>query len=151
MVGDLTPTRDFNFVADTARGFLALAEAGSEIDGMEINIATGTEISMAETLDLIAELMDADVTYTVDPQRLRPGKSEVFRLCGDNTLITSLTGWKPEYTLAAGLEETIRWFTKKKTSQDTNQGYTTNDKNKRKHRHNVPWRSTACGHGQAVP
>ncbi len=68
---------------------------------------------MAETLDLIAELMDADVTYTVDPQRLRPGKSEVFRLCGDNTLITSLTGWKPEYTLAAGLEETIRWFTKK--------------------------------------
>ncbi len=113
MVGDLTPTRDFNFVADTARGFLALAEAGSEIDGMEINIATGTEISMAETLDLIAELMDADVTYTVDPQRLRPGKSEVFRLCGDNTLITSLTGWKPEYTLAAGLEETIRWFTKK--------------------------------------
>lgn len=111
MVGDLTPTRDFNFVADTARGFIALAQGGNEVLGKEINIATGTEISMKDTLETIARLMGSDVEYVVDPARLRPGKSEVFRLCGDNTLIKSLTDWKPEYTLEQGLQETINWFT----------------------------------------
>ena len=108
-VGDLTPTRDFNYVADTAAGFIALAEAPG-IEGKEINIATGTEVSMKETLETIARLMDADVTFVTDPQRLRPSKSEVFRLCGDNTLITSLTDWRPAHTLEEGLRKTIRWF-----------------------------------------
>lgn len=110
-VGDLTPTRDFNYVKDTCRGFLALARAEG-IEGRNINIATGTEVSMADTLDTIARLMEADVNYVVDPERLRPSKSEVFRLCGDNTLITSLTDWRPRFTLADGLKETIAWFTK---------------------------------------
>lgn len=66
---------------------------------MDINIATGTEVSMEHTLNTIARLMDSDVEYVVDPQRLRPGKSEVFRLCGDNTLITTLTPWRPEVSL----------------------------------------------------
>lgn len=109
-VGDLTPTRDFNFVKDTCRGFLALANAVG-VEGQEVNIATGTEVSMADTLKLIAELMSADVEYVVDPERLRPSRSEVFRLCGDNTKIKSLTGWQPKYTLAEGLQETIAWFT----------------------------------------
>ena len=74
-VGDLSPTRDFNFVHDTCRGFLALARA-ENVDGREINIATGTEVSMRETLEMIAELMGADVRYVVDPQRLRPKGSE---------------------------------------------------------------------------
>lgn len=110
MVGDLTPTRDFNYVADTCRGFLALAQAEG-IEGRNINIATSTEISMADTLKLIAELMHADVEYVVDPERLRPAKSEVRRLCGDNSLITSLTDWRPKYTMAEGLSKTIEWFT----------------------------------------
>lgn len=109
-VGDLTPTRDFNYVSDTARGFIALAETPG-IEGMEINIASGTEISMKETLGLIAELMRTDVEYVTDPQRIRPGKSEVRRLCGDNSLITSLTSWRPEITLREGLSRTIEWFT----------------------------------------
>ena len=109
-VGDLSPTRDFNFVHDTCRGFLALARA-ENVDGREINIATGTEVSMRETLEMIAELMGADVRYVVDPQRLRPKGSEVMRLCGDNTLITSLTPWRPEVSLREGLSKTIGWFT----------------------------------------
>ena len=109
-VGDLSPTRDFNFVHDTCRGFLALARA-ENVDGREINIATGTEVSMRETLEMIAELMGADVRYVVDPQRLRPKGSEVMRLCGDITLITSLTPWRPEVSLREGLSRTIGWFT----------------------------------------
>lgn len=108
-VGDLSPTRDFNFVEDTCRGFLALAQAKG-IEGEEFNIATGTEVSMADTLSLIAELMHADVEYIVDPERLRPSKSEVFRLCGDNTKITTLTPWRPEISLRDGLCRTIAWF-----------------------------------------
>lgn len=111
-VGDLTPTRDFNYVADTSRGFLALAEAPDEVLGRDINIATGTEVSMKTTLETIAALMNADVEYVTDPQRLRPSKSEVFRLCGDNTLITTLTDWRPKWDLERGLRATIDWFSK---------------------------------------
>ena len=111
-VGDLTPTRDFNYVADTSRGFLALAEAPDEVLGRDINIATGTEVSMKTTLETIAALMNADVEYITDPQRLRPSKSEVFRLCGDNTLITTLTDWRPKWDLERGLRATIDWFSK---------------------------------------
>lgn len=109
-VGDLTPTRDFNYVTDTARGFLALARAPREVEGQEINIATGTEVTMQHTLDEIARLMGREVEWVVDPERLRPGKSEVFRLCGDNTKITTLTDWRPRVTLAEGLSNTIEWF-----------------------------------------
>ncbi len=108
-VGDLTPTRDFNFVKDTCRGFLALAQADN-VEGEEVNIATGIEVSMEDTLHTIARLMRTDVDWIVDPERLRPSKSEVFRLCGDNTKITKLTGWSPEYSLESGLSETIEWF-----------------------------------------
>lgn len=109
-VGDLTPTRDFNFVTDTCRGFIAIAESDKTI-GQEVNIATGTEVSMRETLDTIARVMGADVEWETDPQRLRPGKSEVFRLCGDNTKITTLTDWLPQVTLEEGLKNTADWFT----------------------------------------
>lgn len=111
-VGDLSPTRDFNYVGDTARGFLALGEASDEVIGREINIATGTEVSMEQTLKTIAALMNADIDWVVDPERLRPSKSEVFRLCGDNSLITSLTSWRPRWDLESGLRATIDWFTR---------------------------------------
>ena len=111
MVGDLTPTRDFNYVADTAAGFIALGITPG-VEGKEINIATGTEVSMRETLESIAELMGEDVKYVTDPARLRPSGSEVFRLCGDNTIITSMTDWRPRYTLRDGLKATIEWFLK---------------------------------------
>lgn len=110
-VGDLTPTRDFNFVADTARGFIALAEAPG-IEGREINIATGTEVSMRDTLLTIARVMGREVDFVTDPARLRPSSSEVFRLCGDNKLITSLTSWRPEVSLEDGLRVTAEWFSR---------------------------------------
>lgn len=109
-LGDLTPTRDFNFVEDTAAGFIALGETPG-LEGMEINIATGTEISMGDTLATIARLMGKEVEEVLDRERIRPAKSEVNRLCGDNTLITSLTDWRPHYTLEEGLSKTIAWFT----------------------------------------
>ncbi|MDE6453952.1 MAG: GDP-mannose 4,6-dehydratase [Muribaculaceae bacterium] len=108
-VGDLSPTRDFNYVTDICRGFIALASAEG-IEGRDINIATGTEVSMEQTLRTIAKLMDADVEWVVDPARLRPSKSEVRRLCGDNTLITTLTDWRPSHSLEQGLRKTIDWF-----------------------------------------
>jgi NAD dependent epimerase/dehydratase len=109
-LGDLTPTRDFNYVTDTARGFLALANC-SETIGKEVNIATNTEISMSDTLNMIKTIMQSDVEFITDQQRLRPENSEVFRLRGDNTLITTLTGWQPEIPLQQGLQQTCAWFT----------------------------------------
>ncbi len=108
-LGDLTPTRDFNYVKDTARGFLAIAATDATV-GLEVNIATGREISMADTLELIRNLMNSNVKIVTDDKRLRPAGSEVFRLLGDNTLIKSLTRWFPEYSLEDGLKETVDWF-----------------------------------------
>ncbi|MDX9854996.1 MAG: NAD-dependent 4,6-dehydratase LegB [Tenuifilaceae bacterium] len=110
-LGDITPTRDFNFVKDTARGFLALAESENTI-GKEINIASNFEISMGDTLDLIKSIMGSDVEFITDEQRIRPEKSEVFRLWGDNRLIKELTGWQPKYSIETGLRETVEWFVK---------------------------------------
>lgn len=108
-LGDLSPTRDFNYVEDLAAGFMALGETEG-IEGREINLATGTEISMADTFAMIARLMGRDVAEVTDPERLRPVKSEVNRLCGDNTLITTLTDWRPRHTFEDGLRKTIEWF-----------------------------------------
>lgn len=108
-VGDLSPTRDFNYVADTCRGFIDIAEANST-KGLEINIATGKETSMEDLFKTIARLMGVDVEWVRDPERIRPAKSEVFRLLGDNSLIKELTGWEPRVSLEEGLERTIRWF-----------------------------------------
>lgn len=109
-VGDLSPTRDFNYVADTARGFIAIAKSADTI-GEEVNIATGREVTMEHTLHTIARLMHADVEWTVDAQRLRPSKSEVRRLLGSNEKIGRLAGWHPQVSLEEGLQKTIDWFT----------------------------------------
>ncbi|MBD5342140.1 MAG: NAD-dependent epimerase/dehydratase family protein [Bacteroides sp.] len=108
--GDLRPTRDFNYVEDTCSGFIALALAPG-IEGREINIASGTEISMGDTLRMIADIMGKKVNFVTDPARIRPEGSEVMRLCGDNRVITSLTPWRPQVSLRQGLEKTIDWFT----------------------------------------
>ena len=111
-VGDLRPTRDFNYVADTVAGFMAIAKApGTE--GKEINIATGKDHSMKETLELIAEIMGEKVNWVEDPERIRPADSEVFRLCGDNTLLKQLTDWHPEVGFEEGLRRTVEWFRNK--------------------------------------
>lgn len=108
-LGDVSPTRDFNYVLDTCKGFMALAQSDQTI-GEIVNIGSGVEISVADTLDLIRNIMKSDVKFMTDEQRLRPKDSEVFRLCCDNTKINRLTGFKPDYSLAQGLEKTIEWF-----------------------------------------
>ena len=109
-VGDLSPTRDFNYVEDTCRGFIALAESGKTI-GEIINIGSNFEISIQDTFDLIKKVMNSDVNFVVDPSRIRPGKSEVQRLWCDNTKINKLTGFVPEINIGEGLRRTSQWFT----------------------------------------
>ena len=108
-LGDLRPTRDFNYVHDTCRGFLTMAESEATI-GRTINIGSNNEISIGNLFSLIKELMNSDVELTCDDQRLRPEKSEVFRLWCDNTLLRELTGFEPQFSLRQGLEQTIAWF-----------------------------------------
>jgi len=109
-LGDVTPTRDFSYVEDTCRGFLAIAESEQTI-GKTINIGSNFEISIGDTLNIIKELMNSDVELIVDEQRIRPNKSEVFRLWCDNTKIEKLTGFKPQVDIQEGLQRTIDWFT----------------------------------------
>ena len=108
-LGALTPTRDFNYVKDTAAGFIAIAESGKTI-GEEINIATGKEISIGELAQEMIRQINPSAKIICDEQRLRPDKSEVNRLLGDNTKIKQLTTWEPKYDLAQGIEETIEWL-----------------------------------------
>lgn len=120
-LGDLRPTRDFNFVIDTCQGFLAISQCDKSI-GKEVNIASNFEISMLDTLNKIKEIMKSRVEFTTDEQRIRPDNSEVFRLWGDNSLIKELTGWKPEYNIQKGLEETINWFSNKENLKKIKSG-----------------------------
>jgi nucleoside-diphosphate-sugar epimerase len=109
-LGDVTPTRDFNYVDDTCRGFIALAECDGSI-GKTVNIGSNFEISIGDTMNLIKELMNSNVSFIIDNQRIRPKKSEVFRLWCDNSKIEKLTGFKPEVSIQQGLKKTIDWIT----------------------------------------
>lgn len=114
-LGALTPTRDFNYVRDTVRGFVAVAECDAAV-GQVVNVGSNYEISIGDTARLIAELMGRRVEFTSDEQRLRPAGSEVERLWANNSRALHLAGWSPEYQgiegLRRGLAETIEWFTK---------------------------------------
>ncbi|HHF7346236.1 TPA: NAD-dependent 4,6-dehydratase LegB [Legionella feeleii] len=109
-LGDVTPTRDFNYVEDTCRGFLELARCDKAV-GEVVNIGSNYEISIGDTLNLIRELMQSNVEFVLDEQRLRPEKSEVSRLWCDNTKIRNLTGFEPRFSISEGLQKTIEWFT----------------------------------------
>jgi len=108
-LGDTSPTRDLVFVGDTVRAFAALASAEASI-GQEINVATQTEISVGDLAERLIRLINPEARVVADDQRLRPPKSEVFRLCGSNRKIRELTGWEPAYDIDRGLAETIEWF-----------------------------------------
>jgi len=108
-LGDVTPTRDFNYVEDTCRGFIALAQSDKTI-GETINIGSNFEITVSDTLNLIKEIMNSDVKFITDEQRIRPTNSEVHRLWCDNSKIKELTGFKPKYSIKDGLTKTIEWF-----------------------------------------
>ena len=108
-LGSLTPTRDFNYVKDTAAGFIAIAESDKTV-GEEINIATQQEISIGELAREIIGQINPNAKIICDGQRIRPEKSEVNRLLGANAKIKELTTWRQQYTFAQGIEQTIAWM-----------------------------------------
>lgn len=108
-LGALAPTRDFNFVKDTVKGFMTIAEHENTI-GQEINIATQQEISIGEMANKVIELINPNARVVCDQERLRPEKSEVNRLLGANAKIRQLTGWQPQVTFEEGLRITIDWI-----------------------------------------
>lgn len=109
LVGNMNPTRDLNYIGDTVRGLLASA-ASTELVGEVVNIGTGKEISIGELLKKIIILTKSEARIVSDSQRLRPEKSEVMRLCADNSKIKMTTGWEPRVTLDEGLKNTIEWI-----------------------------------------
>jgi NAD dependent epimerase/dehydratase len=112
-LGATHPTRDFNFVQDTVRGFVAVAESDAAL-GRVVNIGSNYEVSIGDTAQTIARLMGRTIDVQSDQARVRPASSEVERLWADNRLARELTGWSPQYAGLAGFErglgETIEWF-----------------------------------------
>jgi NAD dependent epimerase/dehydratase len=115
-LGDLTPRRDFTYVADTVRGFIALAESEKAI-GQTVNIATNSEYSVEDVAHILISEINSEAKIVLDTPRLRPEKSEVYRLFGANALIKKLTDWEPQYDIKAGLQSTIHWFSNPKNLQ----------------------------------
>ncbi|MGC9337713.1 MAG: GDP-mannose 4,6-dehydratase, partial [Candidatus Cloacimonadia bacterium] len=112
-LGSLHPTRDFNYVEDTVRGFISVAESKQSI-GEVINIGSNYEVSIGETTNQIAELMGIKIEIEGEHERVRPEKSEVERLWADNSKARKLTGWQPEYAgldgFKRGILKTIDWY-----------------------------------------
>lgn len=108
-LGDVSPTRDFNYVEDVCKGLIALAECNKAM-GEVVNIGSNYEISIGGVLSLIKEIMSSNIEVAIDNERIRPKSSEVFRLWCDNTKIKLLTGFEPEYTIKEGLIKTVEWF-----------------------------------------
>ncbi|MCK6604157.1 MAG: NAD-dependent 4,6-dehydratase LegB [Ignavibacteriaceae bacterium] len=108
-LGNLSPTRDLTFVKDTAKGFYEIFKS-DECLGRAVNIGMNEEISVHDLVNLIAEIMNAQVTVSEDTNRVRPDNSEVERLMCNNSLIKKYTDWQPEYNLKTGLGETINFL-----------------------------------------
>lgn len=112
-LGSLSPTRDFNFVADTCAAFRSVVGCDQAL-GMVLNAASNFEISIGDTAELIADVMNVELEIVADEQRMRPDASEVNRLYGDNSLLRELTGWQPAYGgldgFRRGLSLTAEWF-----------------------------------------
>ncbi|HME44429.1 MAG TPA: NAD-dependent 4,6-dehydratase LegB [Syntrophorhabdales bacterium] len=119
-LGSLHPTRDFNYVEDIVRGFIAAIEKDACI-GEVVNLGSGYEVSVGQTAELIAEIMGKKIDVIVDEQRIRPEKSEVERLIASNAKAKQLIGWQPAYGgiegFRRGLEKTIEWFSKQENSR----------------------------------
>jgi NAD dependent epimerase/dehydratase len=108
-LGNLSPTRDFNFVSDTVRGFIAAAETPG-IDGLTVNFGSGLEISVGDLAQMICELTGNRANIEVDHARTRPAGSEVERLLASNTLAKERLNWSPQVSLREGLKQTIDWI-----------------------------------------
>jgi NAD dependent epimerase/dehydratase len=108
-LGDIIPTRDLVYVKDTVNAFLKIAMCDKLI-GQEVNIATESEISIGDLAQNIIDQINPNAIIVSDSQRIRPEKSEVFRLFGSNARLKEFTSWEQQYTLKDGLSDTIKWF-----------------------------------------
>lgn len=108
-LGSLNPLRDLNYVRDTCDGFIEIIRSDKTI-GEEINICSGKEVSMGELTRMLVDKINPEAEVLSDSRRIRPAKSEVVRLIGNNAKIKKLTNWRPRHSLESGLEETIAWF-----------------------------------------
>ena len=117
-LGSLTPTRDFNYVKDTANGFVTIAKHDNTI-GRELNIATEREISIGDLANELIRQINPNAKIVCEEERMRPEKSEVNRLLGTAKRLNGLTGWKPNYTFEQGLAETIEWMSRNLDSYKT--------------------------------
>jgi NAD dependent epimerase/dehydratase len=107
-LGNLTPTRDLNYVLDTVEGFIGAAEHEDAV-GRVVNIGSGRETSIGDLATTILRLVGRDLPIVLDDERVRPDNSEVERLLADNTWAKELLGWTPRHTLEEGLADTINW------------------------------------------
>ena len=114
-VGATTPTRDFNFVTDTAKGFIAVAECERAL-GEVVNVGSGREVAIGDLIGMLIEASGRDAEAVRDPKRMRPAGSEVDRLLCDNSRAREWTGWKPEVSLEDGLRRTAEWVEENLTS-----------------------------------
>lgn len=110
-LGNLEPTRDFSYVADTVEGFIRIAECPEAI-GQVINTGSGQEISISDLANTILNLIGRGIPIICDNKRVRPENSEIKRLCADNSKAWEILGWRPRYTLKDGLVQTIEWMEK---------------------------------------
>lgn len=108
-LGALSPTRDFNYVKDTCRGLIELAQCDNAL-GKVVNIGSGIETSIGKVADIISEIMKRNIIIETDEQHLRLSEDTQSRFCCDNTLLTELADFKFEYNLEEGLRETIQWY-----------------------------------------
>ncbi|HJZ81689.1 MAG TPA: SDR family NAD(P)-dependent oxidoreductase [Pyrinomonadaceae bacterium] len=108
-LGNLSPTRDLNYVADTVDGFVCAADCPRAV-GSVVNLGTGTEVSIEELARKILRMMGKSLPLVSEEARRRPEVSEVERLCADNTRARELLSWQPRHSLEAGLEKTIEWL-----------------------------------------
>ena len=108
-IGNVTPTRDFTFVADTVEGFIRAGASGAGV-GQTVNLGNGKEIAIRDLVLEIADLVGVEAEVTIDEARLRPEASEVERLCADATRASELLGWEPQVSLRDGLLRTIDWI-----------------------------------------
>jgi dTDP-glucose 4,6-dehydratase len=108
-LGSLTPTRDFTYVGDTVAGYLAVAASDTSV-GRTLQLGTGEEISVADLVAAVENVLGRELRVEQEPERLRPPGSEVMRLVSDHAEMTALTGWEPLVTLADGLARTVEWI-----------------------------------------
>ena len=108
-MGALWPTRDFNYVKDIARGFVLAADA-EDVEGEVFNLGTGTETSITQVIETVADILNIEILAHSSVDRMRPEKSEVGRLIADSSKAAAAIGWKPQFSFRRAIEQTIEWY-----------------------------------------